>query len=275
MLLAPLIGRLAKAIGLDPLGSALEEQQGKKPPVDETQQGEEKQPKLSGGRVEEPVPGLFDSIDPAKVPDGWTIQDGPIRTQGELRVLRTDFTGPNGEAGWIERAWNPKTGEFVMKNAFMGDAPSWIQNDVPMAPGKGTPTQTYMTLRIMKILGVGFGEPVTARMTTIENIEAIMQLERQVRAGVPPDEAVMKTESLGYGKTNIQQGGNQIVSGHVEGGRRIPIDVLLQHYESVPGGQKNPAVVAQHDAWLKQYGFERSDEMLADYDIELKLRPAK
>ena len=77
-----------------------------------------------------------------------------------------------------------------MKNAFLGDAPSWIQNEVPMIEGKGTPTQTYMTLRIMKILGVGFGEPVTARMSTIQNIEAIMQLEQQVRAGIARNEQV-------------------------------------------------------------------------------------
>jgi hypothetical protein len=164
-----------------------------------------------------------------------------------------------------------------MKNAFLGDAPSWIQNDVPMVPGKGTPTQTYMTLRIMKILGVGFGEPVIAKMSTIQNIEAIMQLEQQVRAGVPQDQAVMNTESVTYGKTNIQQGGNQIDSAQVEGGRRTPIGDLLDHYETHgrPGGPKDPAVVAEHDALLKKYGFQRTDEMLWDYDIELKLRLAK
>jgi len=277
MLLAPVIGRLVKALGLDPAGLLEEQPGGKKPPVDENLQGQEEQLKTPGGRLEVAKAGLFESIDPANVPEGWTIVDGPIVIDGELRVVRTTFTGPNGQSGWIERAWNPTTGEFVMKNAFLGDAPSWIQNEVPMIEGKGTPTQTYMTLRIMKILGVGFGEPVTARMSTIQNIEAIMQLEQQVRAGVPQDQAVMNTESVKYGKTNIQQGGNQIDSAHVEGGQRTPIGDLLDHYETHgnPGGPKDPAVVAANDALLKKYGFGRTDEMLWDYDIELKLRGAK
>jgi hypothetical protein len=272
MLLAPLIGRLAKAIGLDPLGKAVEEQQGKKAPLIE---GEEQQPKLSGGRVEDPVPGLFDSIDPAQWPDGWTFKDVEVTRDG-IRYVVTEVTGPNGKTGIFQRGWNPVTNELVMDEAFRRGAPSWIENDVPMKPGKGTPTQTYVTLRIMKILGVGFGEPVSARMNHIQNFEAILQLEQQVRAGVPPDEAVMKTESMSYGTTNVQQAGKQVVSAHVEGGSRTPIEIMLEHYET-NGGRRppDPAVVAADDALLNQYGFQRTDQMLWNYDIEIKLRPGK
>jgi hypothetical protein len=167
------------------------------------------------------------------------------------------------------------TNEFVMKNAFLGDAPSWIQNEVPMA-SKGTPTVTYMTLRIMKILGVSFGEPVTVKMSTIQNVRAVMQLEQQVRAGVPADQAVMDTHSVQYAKTSIQQGGNQVVSAEVEGGVRTQAEELLDHYErhGVPDGPKDPAVVAEHDALLKEYGFERNDVVRWNYDITLKLSKA-
>jgi hypothetical protein len=47
--------------------------------------------------------------------------------------------------------------------------------------------------------------------------------------------------------------------------------------ERLSGGQQppDPAVVAGHDALLNKYGFQRNDQMLWNYDIEIKLRPGK
>ena len=230
-----------------------------------------------GGRVTQPVAGLFQSIDPAVVPKGWSIVDGPIRIEGEFKVLRTEVTAPDGSTGWIERAYNPKTNAFEMRNAFLEKLPSWIEGEVPMVKGKGTPTVTYLTLRQMKVLGGGYGNLTSVKMSTIQNVKAVMQLEQLRRQGVDLNTAVMKTHSVQYAETAIIQSGNRIVSAEVTGGTTTPINDMLDWFErgSSTTRPPDPDVVAKHDAMLKEYGLQRTDPVLWDYNVELKVAPAQ
>ena len=221
-------------------------------------------------RIVEPVPGVYEDVDPEHRPSGWQFEDGPLRTERDgTLVIRTNVRHADGTAGWLERAYNPETGQFEMRNAFMGDLPSWIESGgTPMVPGRGTPTIAYLTMRQMKILGVNFGELPMVKLTKIQNIEAIAHLANLTRRkGLPVDQAVLKT--IDYAETAIVQSGQRVVSAKVVGGVETAFQELLSHFEASdgPGSAPDPAVVAANDAVLAKYKISRTDLVLWNYTI--------
>lgn len=226
------------------------------------------------GRIEEPVPGVYQDLDPDQTPKGWHFEDRKkIMSDGTI-VVRTLVTHEDGSSGWVERAYDPATKRLEMRNAFMGDLPSWIESvGTPLKPGRGTPTIAYLTMRQMKRLGIQYGEVSTVKLSTIENVEAIAHLEHLVRKGVPPDQAVLET--FDYAKTAIVQAGQRVSSAKVVGNVRRPFQVLLEHFETGPGlGSEDSAkVVARHDQILAKYGIKRTDVVLMDYDVHITVLP--
>ena len=230
------------------------------------------------GRVDKPVPGLMGSIDPASTPSGWHIQD-KYRVEGNMLVVRTDVVDPAGKAGWVERGYDKVKKQFVMLNAFLitpGEdkstgVQSFIEHKEPtMIQGKGTPTQTFLTLRQMKLLeqhaGMKTANLEKVKMSTIQNVEAILQLEQLKRKGLKAEDALMQTHSKQYAETTLVQAGKKIVSGKIVGGVETPIMTLLQHYEA---GQKNRQENFQK--LLDKYAVARTDKVLWNYDIEFEV----
>lgn len=242
----------------------------------------EPQQARSKGRVEEPVPGLMASIDPLSTPDGWTIKDSypkPRRETPHLIEVRTDVVDPQGREGFVHRGYDTEKKQFVMLNAFLikpGESPSsgvqrMIQHSDPvMIENKGTPTQTFLTLRQIKLLeqkaGMNMATLTKVKMSTIQNIEALLQLESLRRKGLSPSEAVMQTHSKQYAESTLIQAGKRIVSGKVVGGVETPIGDLLKHYEN---GQTNRR--ENFAKLLEQYGIARTDKVLWDYNIEFEV----
>jgi Domain of unknown function (DUF4157)/Bacterial SH3 domain len=229
----------------------------------------------TGGRVRSPVQGLYDSVDVNTPPKGWRFQDDLVenKTTG-IRNLITEVTGPKNETGVFERAYNPSTQQLELKNAFLQNLPKWVDDAaVPLVDGTGTPTVTYMTIYQMRKLGVNFGELKTVKMSTIQNIEAILQLESLVRKGLPRDKAILQTHSVQYADTPIIQSGHEIVSAKVEtkgAWTDKTIDYLMKHYEN-----GDPVKISYHDGLLQKYGLQRTDKVLMNYDIYLKVQPLK
>src|SRR5262249_42250181 len=66
-------------------------------------------PRAGTGRVPEPIPGLYQSIDPSFRPQGWQFHDtGPHphpQHPGWVQI-RTEVVAPNGKTGWIERSYD-------------------------------------------------------------------------------------------------------------------------------------------------------------------------
>src|SRR5690606_37403023 len=151
-----------------------------------------------------PVPGLFDSIDPEYRPKGWTFDDERLVSADGTIQVTTRVSGPNGKRGWLRRIYDPKHKALIMEAAFLQELPRWIDAGVPMVAGKGTPTVTYLTLRQIKQAGGAIGELKTVKMSTIQNIEAILQLA-QIRQSMQLDEAVAMTHSVQYARTSIEQ----------------------------------------------------------------------
>lgn len=213
-----------------------------------------------------PVDGVYLSVDPAApAPAGWVFKDSLERGG----AISTQITAPNGATGSVLRKYDPATNQWVMLEAFFGkDMPNWIETGIPMVAGKGTPLIAFLDMRVMKSFGIAYGSLKSTKLSTIQNVEAVCQLEVQVRKGVAVDDAVRTTHSVNYAETELVQSGHQIVNAKVSGGRRMPIDGMLRHYER--SGFRTPA---EHDAILAKYGISRTDVVLWDYDIHLELAP--
>ncbi len=227
----------------------------------------------TGGRVRAPVAGLYDSVDVSVPPKGWNFQDSRINiTADGTKTLQTTVTSPTGKNGSFVRSYNPNTQKIELQEAFLNDLPNWIDNtSVSLVAGKGIPTVTYMTMYQMKRLGVDFGGVKTVKMSTIQNFDAILQLETLRRQGIPLNEGVLKTHSVQYADTSIIQSGHEITGAKVITSNQAEftdIGSYMQFYE-----RRTPTLKAVHDDLLKKYGLSRSDKMWVNYDIELQVKP--
>jgi hypothetical protein len=220
-----------------------------------------------------PIPGLYAAIDPNVQPSGWSFLDLEPETDplepGTI-FITTEASDDNGEYGWIQRGYDMAHRKLIMSNAFLSELKRWIEHDPSLRPGKGVPLVAYLTMRQMKIFGITEGQLRELKMSTIQNIEAILQLEALRRRGRPLIEAVMQTHSVQYVETPMVQSGHRIVSGSqvIDGGVVEPIKGLLEHYE------RSGSDPARHDDLLARYGVARQDSTLWNYDIFMKVTSA-
>ncbi len=241
------------------------------------------------GRVNEPVKGLYEGVDPKAKVTEWSFSDSKPRPDPDPHyagyiTVKTNVTGPNKDGsgvatGWIERAYNPSTKTLLMKNAFLEDLNSWVNHGGPsLKAGKGTPTVTYLSIRQMKLLGIDYAGLTTVKMTTIQNVRAVIELAALMKQGMSADEAIVKTHSYAYGSTTVIQSGLTIVKARVGGDVwRSPLRDMMEHYET-GGGRRapDPDVVAKHDAMLQELGkgqITRDTEVMWNYDVILDVKP--
>lgn len=153
-----------------------------------------------------------------------------------------------------------------MENAFLQHLPSWIDAGVPLVPGRGSPTVTYLTLRQMRLLGAHFGELQTIKMSTIQNVEAVMQLEQLARQGMSLDAAVAKTHSVAYATTSIEQSGHTIVDIRIDTSRtwRWQLKAMMDRFKTD---------AKRRQELFTKYGLTESDNVLVNYDILIDLAP--
>ena len=186
--------------------------------------------------MDKPVPGLYGQLDPLSVPSGWKITDtwdyGTPKNPSLISV-RTDVIDPQGKEGHVERGYDTSKKQFVMLNAFLiepgADKGTGVQNmiehkDPVMIQGRGTPTQTFLTLRQMKLLEQKAGMDVASlekvKMSTIQNIEGICQLNQALRKGAKPEDLMANNESRRYAESTLTQAGKTIKS-YLSAGRYL------------------------------------------------------
>lgn len=239
-------------------------------------------------RVDKPVEGLYEGVDPKHKITEWEFRDSRPEPDpdypGFIRV-ETEIIGPSKDGqgmaqGWMERSYNPATKTLLMKNAFLEGLSNKIEHPgtTMLGPGKGTPLVTYLTMRQMKILGIDYAGLTTVKMTTIQNVKAVIELAHLMKQGLTADQAIVKTHSYQYGSTSIMQSGQTIVKARV-GGDTTPkrLGDLLEWFES--GNGQRPVkqdVVDKHNALLKDVGkglVDREDIVLWNYDIVIEVKP--
>ncbi len=219
------------------------------------------------GRTTKQVPGLREGIDPTVSPDTAFRFEDTWSNIGDEVTVRTKVTHTNGSGGSMVRGINPKTGEIIYHSAFFDDnLPRWIQTDPPMVdtPGRtGTPLETYMTLRQLKMLSEKTGSPTViagprvVRLSMIINERTIAELAEATRDGTPADQAILKTHSVQYANNSIVQSGGKIASAHVDGGFKTDASNAIS----------DPALMTKH-------GLKPSTQVLSGFDIELNVVPA-
>jgi hypothetical protein len=128
-------------------------------------------------------------------------------------------------------------------------------------------------MRQMKLLGIDFAGLAKVKMSTIQNIKAIIQLHVLRMKGVDPNDAVLQTHSVQYAETTIVQSGHKVVAAEVRGDiwKDQPLDFLMKHYES-----SDPGAAAKHDALLIEVGegmVTRDTKCWMNYDITLDVAP--
>lgn len=235
--------------------------------------------------VKQRVQGLMEGIDINTPPPGWRFDDkegGPVTELDGTRRLRTKVYGPNGAEGYFERAYNPRDHMLELRMAFLKQngedeaLPSKIgkQRHAPeMIPGEGTPTLQYITLYQLKRLGVPMGgaagqggEPGVKRihMSDIQYVETVVHLH-WLRKNVGGDlsNLVQYTASVKYAETTaIQSGYRRSDVPILTGGDDRPIRELLNFQE-----RGNRQRIAENDAILAKYGFDRDAVMKWGFDV--------
>ncbi len=184
-------------------------------------------------RTEAPVSGLYESI-----PNQTHFASGPV----EIKIYDMGAKGHigyidlNGKiAGTIHRRYDPqsKTLFFEGANLYGEDgrsatkAPGFLNfpGVIPLVKDRGIPTQAFVTLQIMKQLGIKYGELAHAQTNMINNIRTSLQLiqSHAVKDWLtlhpktqPPTEvllqAIRETHSVSYIETVLTQSGHKVVA---------------------------------------------------------------
>jgi hypothetical protein len=231
--------------------------------------GETAQVPVTTGRVTEPIPGLYESIDPSFRPPGWQFVDTPPHPHLENPQwvqITTQVTAPDGSTGLIERSYDATTRTLIMENAFLNRLPGWIDAGVPLREGRGTPTVAYLTMRLMKMFGIAYGETNVVKMSTIQNVEAVMQLEQLRRAGVPYEQGVAQTHSVQYATTSIQQSGQTITGVAIDMSNRFywRLSDMMNHFDMPE---------TERQRLFALYGLTADDRVMVNYDILIHVAP--
>jgi hypothetical protein len=224
---------------------------------------------------------VYVSIDPtSKTPaEGWKFDDTVEQEGGDVWVAKTKVVAPNNEEGMGERALNIRTGELEMREIKAPRGASWIKTETPMIEGKGTPTASYITMRLMRLLGIAPGTLKRVTVKNIWNVEAILQLRSLEAAGFSRDQGVARTSSVTSQEASIVQSGHAITGVKVIGGKEASLEEALTYWEKDQGklDKPDPAIVARYDEILKRYGLTHEEAINGtffwDYNIEITLSP--
>jgi len=204
--------------------------------------------KKGGGKREGFKKGVYDAADPSKSPTDFTFKDTVTEpTAGsDVRVAETEFKGPGGVTGMGKRALNVKTGEFQMQEINVPPEAKWASTETPLVEGRGTPMSAYVTMRLMKLLGIKAGSLKVAVIKNIWNLRAILELRASEKA-VGRDVAVAKTNSVTSQETALTQSGHKITSVKVrpgtgklatQGAARLLGDAAGDAERAGPGGRQ-------------------------------------
>jgi hypothetical protein len=178
--------------------------------------------------VTDPVPALFEGIDPQRPPRGWTFTDTVIDRGPDIIRVETAITDPTGGTGNVRREYDRKAKKWTLSSAFLDQLEAWVPAAVPLG-GRGINLITYATLRQKKLAGVGAGDVEPAlkkqKWSSIVNERTMLQLAKLGGDQSRRDEAITSTHSWTYAMTALTQARYRVVPGtaRVVGG--LPLQV--------------------------------------------------
>lgn len=172
------------------------------------------------------VPNLTTSPDfTGTLVRGWQILEPRIPSELEDVVqLRITAIAPDGSRGSVIRSWNRKTNVFTHVEAELGRLPSIIATTPELIPGRGTPIEAYLTLRLMAVfkrLGADFSGRREVHIENVTNVPSIAKLASARLTNMTPEAGLRWTDTVQYVENSIVQSGGRIASARVEGGEWI------------------------------------------------------
>jgi hypothetical protein len=245
-------------------------------------------------RVTEPVKGVWEQTEHPRFQQpefsDMTIVEDVFHENGVSTAVTKVLDASKKRVGHVIRTYNQATGVLELSEAFLDKVPNKIvPSNGKMLTPTGTPTQTYLTLRQMRALGIEYGTLRKVKMSTIQNIQSIIQLHvmKTTEPTMSLHEKVRRTASVSYADTTITQSGHRIVDvkfgdAHVISDNKL--GRLMEYYERDFSYTKprDKTMVEKHDALLKQYGkngdhqiVTRETKAIYNYDIEITLAPIK
>lgn len=237
--------------------------------------------KKSSGRVAGKKEGLYESADPARTPAEWEFKDSVKEDGPGVKVAETTFRSPSGAEGMARRVVNTKTGAIELQEIRVPPEAKWIKTDTPLVEGKGTPTASYLTMRLMQLVGVKAGSLKTLVVRDVWNLRAILEL-RKLLAEDPTltrEQAVMRTNTITSQETAVTQSGHRMGSARVTEGKWGSLKDVLDYWETRQEAltEPDPKIVEQHNATLREFGLTREQALNGkfnyDFDIEVSLEP--
>lgn len=182
--------------------------------------------------------------------DRWIGPEGPDRYNsatempfpkghiyGDKQIIHKDYKGykttildpSTGIRGEIIRSYYENyEGKrmLVMNNASLDSSLQWSDVDLPLVPGRGTPTVAYATLRQMQMLKIKYGDLEMVRLANIENAETAAQLRRAQlntwAGGAKVEDSLANLASVRYARTILEQSGHTITRIRVDAMNPIP-----------------------------------------------------
>ncbi|HEY4176443.1 MAG TPA: hypothetical protein VGM90_06415 [Kofleriaceae bacterium] len=191
-----------------------------------------------------------------------------------MKAHVTSFTDPTGTQGFVHQGFDPSTSTYVMMDALITGL-RWIPHEPPLVEGKGIPTFTMMTLRTMKMFGIGPGSLRRLIVRANHHVESVLQLAQREHNGQSLDEAVLETTAFLSLETPMIQSGHTVASVRVAGGTRAPLAELLAWHEqrAMPADVPRPDRSTAHAALLTKHHRAPSDVALFGYEIHIELAP--
>jgi hypothetical protein len=122
----------------------------------------------------------------------------------------------------------------------------------------------------MKLLGVSYGGLEHVKMSKVQNVATMIQLEKQLRAGISADDAAMNTASVRYAETTLTQSGHRIIPGSarvVMRESRGPVGEMMNY--QIEYGLITPE---QATKVLTEEGVDPSFEVPDSFDILLDVK---
>lgn len=157
------------------------------------------------------VDGLYEGINPNNTPKGFKFTDSKVTAYGfegiETIISKGDLSG------YFIRLYDPKTNTLLLHHGFLEDLPKWIDDvKVPLVKGKGIPTQTYATLRQMKLLGIADNSLENVALKQVQNLETMCFIAEKMEKGIinsleDAGKVLNEASSMRYVKTTMEQAG--------------------------------------------------------------------
>lgn len=234
-------------------------------------------------RIRHPVPGFFDQLRPGQpdpagihIPEPRRTNYGDFFPDAPDRQSVSLVAQVNGrDVATFERsvlALEDGGRQLIMEYAMARTAPRYLTGlDVHSLPDLGrTPMATYMNVRAMQELGIGFGDPalVSVKMSEVYNANTALELAwmRRVYGEENISDFLRHTHSVRYAESALNQAGYRVTD------VRLTKPISRETARQAVGGSFFHSNLSGEE-FLRRYGIAPDEMIESGWDIIIDIAP--